>query len=319
MRPENNFSRAFIDLAKMGRTDWRGDAWTFLLVKFLSYLFGTISLIVMVSSIFSKDGHLPIPVADSTRLFEAADAVACIFGLWLACKKILRRPFRSLISTDLTFDIRRCLLGAALYFAANAISYMAISLFTSMRAGTWMFTVRHFEWPHRHDQIFVAMANLCVIPLLAFAEELFFRAWLTQTLGRYIRSAIAVVALVAVLFAAAHSQYDLRMKMLIFANSLGFSALSLRDQRLELAIGAHSMMNVCATLYSLFFMGPLSQARIPATSLDYWSLVVLKGVLPFVLMYGVLQKTGGWFAAADERLAGQAQNSPRHLPIPGAQ
>ena len=146
------------------------------------------------------------------------------------------------------------------------------------------------------------MAYLLVIPFAAFAEELFFRAWLTQTIGHYLRSTITVVTLVAMLFAVSHTQYDLRIKTAIFVNSLGFSALSLRDQRLELAIGAHLMTNVCVALQLLFFTAPLPHAQIPATSLDFWSLVILKGVLPFALMYGLLQKTKGWFAPIDTRL-----------------
>jgi uncharacterized protein len=133
------------------------------------------------------------------------------------------------------------------------------------------------------------MAMLFVIPFAAFAEELYFRAWLTQTIGRYIRSTTTVVVLVAVLFAAFHTQYDLRLKTLIFVNSLGLSALSLRDQRLELAIGAHSMANACVALNLPFFTGPFPRAQIPATLLDFWTLIALKGVLPFALMYGLLQ------------------------------
>jgi membrane protease YdiL (CAAX protease family) len=314
MTPENSFSRAFADLAKMGRTDWRSVALTILLVKFLSILFVTIGLIVVVSPTFFEHRLYQIPDADKTVVLQAATAAACVFGLWLACKKILRRPFRSLISTDMTFDVRRCLLGAALYLPANAVGLMAMSLFFSMRVGAWLVPFRHFEWPHHNDQIVASIGMLVVIPFLAFAEELFFRAWLTQTIRHYIRSTSTVVALVAVLFAAYHTEYDLREKMLMVVCSLGFSALSLRDQRLELAIGAHSMMNVCVTLQSLFFTGPLPHAQIPetGTTLDWYTLVILRGALPCALMYGLLQKTGGWFAPTDARLARPGDVQPGH-------
>jgi membrane protease YdiL (CAAX protease family) len=309
MKPESNFSRVFIDLAKIGRTDWRSVALTILLVQFLLLISG----IPVFSLIFVAHRLFHISDADKTVVFDVADAAARTFGLWLACKKILRRPFRSLISTDMTFDIRRCLLGAALYLAANAISLMAISLFFSMRAGAWLVPFGHFEWPHHNDQIVVSMGMLIVIPFLAFSEELFFRAWLTQALGHYIRSTIIVVALVAALFAAGHSQYDLRMKMLIVVDSFGFSALSLRDRRLELAIGAHSMMNICVTLQLLFFAGPLPHAQVPATTLDTWTIIVLKGALPCALMYGLLEKTRGWFASTDGSLTSPGNVHPRHL------
>ncbi|WP_322012604.1 type II CAAX prenyl endopeptidase Rce1 family protein [Paraburkholderia sp. J12] len=296
MKSKNEFSRAFIDLAKMGRTDWRSVALAFLIVEFLVALFGITTGIAVAPPVPSGHHPFKVPEADKTIVFPLAESAGYIFGLWLVCVKVLRRPFRSLISTDMTFRIRRFLLGAGLYLVANVISFAAISLFTSLRYGAWIVIPRHFEWPpHEYGLIFESMVKLLIIPILAFAEELWFRAWLTQTLGHYIRSTLIVVLLVALLFAHAHSDYNLRLKTLIFADSLGLSALSLRDQRLELAFGAHSMMNVCAMLMALFFTGPLPQGNVPETSFDFVTLVILKGVLPFVLMYGILQKTEGWF------------------------
>jgi hypothetical protein len=62
-------------------------------------------------------------------------------------------------------------------------------------------------------------------------------------------------------------------------------------------------MNICVTLQLLFFTGALPHAQIPATTLDTWTIIVLKGALPCALMYGLLQKTRGWFAPTDARLA----------------
>jgi membrane protease YdiL (CAAX protease family) len=316
MKPENNLSRAFIDLAKMGRTDWRSVALTILLVKFLSILFFVISIVSVIAvapPTFFRHPLFLILDADKIDIFGGLGAAASIFGFWLACKKVLRRPFRSLISADMTFEVRRCFLGAALYLPANAVSLMAMSLFFSMRAGAWGAPIRHFEWPHHNDQTVALMGKLIVIPFLAFAEELFFRAWLTQTLGHYIRSTIIVVALVAVLFAAYHTQYNFEGKVLVMLCSLGFSALSLRDQRLEIAIGAHSMMNVCVTLQLLFFTGSLPHVQNPLTTLDWWIIVILKGALPYALMYGLLQKMRRWFVPADAHLANSGGVQLGHL------
>jgi uncharacterized protein len=314
MKSENDFSHAFIDLAKIGRTDWRSVALTvlcvalsFLLVEFLVNLIGAIMVLLQL---FFAGRIFHIPDADLTVVFHAADAAACIFGLWLACKKIMRRPFRSLISTDMAFDIRRCFLGAALCLVANAVSLLAFSLFFSIQVGVPLF--RRFEWPH-HDQIVVSMGVLIVVPFHAFAEELFFRAWLTQTFGHYIRSTITVAMLVAVLFAAAHTTYDLSGKAQIMVDSLGLSVLSLRDRRLELAIGAHSMMNVSVALLALFFTGALPYVQSPVTTLDSWSIVILRGVLPYALLYGLVCITRGWFVPTDARLAIPDDVQPRHL------
>jgi membrane protease YdiL (CAAX protease family) len=303
MRSETNISRAFIDLSKIGRTDWRSVALTFLLVKFLALLFSVACVIAVMFPIFSAHRLFYIPIAVRTPIYVAVEATGDIFGLWLGCKFIMRRPFRSLISTNMTFDVRRCLLGAVLYLAANVVSLIAISLFFSIPAGSWQLPFGHFEWPHHNEQIVATMAYLFATPLVAFAEETIFRAWLTQTIGHYVRPIIVVVVLVAVLFAAYHTQYDLQLKALIFVNSIGFSALSLRDQRLELAIGVHLMINVCVTLQLLFFTRSQLHAQFLAPSLQFWALIILKGVLPFALIYGWLQKTRGWFISTDGRLA----------------
>jgi uncharacterized protein len=252
MRAENN-TCPFIELARMGRTDWRSVALTIFVVQFLNFTITTISVIGVVSPNFSENRLFHIVV---TVLFDVAQAGAYIFGIWFACKKILKRPFLSLISTDMRFNIRRCFLGAALSLPVNVLGFMVISVFLSMRSGAWLVPFPHFEWPKDGYQITESISMVIVIPLLAFTEELFFRGWMTQTLGRYIRSPIIVVALVAILFAAIHTQYDLPGKILIAIYSLGLSALSLRDQRLELSIGMHSMMNICATLQSLFLQVP---------------------------------------------------------------
>lgn len=312
MKPNNDFSRAFIDLARTGRTDWRAVALTLLLILFLSTL--SVLGVLMFSGWSLYFEHLHIADAGKAILSGTMNPVVAIFGCWLACKFILRRPFGSLISTDLTFSIRRCLLGAALYLPANVLALAAMFLYASMRYGAWTVPLRHLAWPHG-SQIVGAMAALIGMPFAVLAEELYFRGWLTQTIGQYVRAPIVVVAGVAALFAASHTQYDLPMKTLMLASSFGLSALSLRDQRLELAIGAHFMMNLCATLQTLFFTGALPhiQASAPVITFDWVILAVLKGALPFALMYWLLKRTKHGFPASDLRMAGSHEVQPGAL------
>lgn len=293
MKSENECSRAFIDLSQMGRTDWRSITQAVLLA---GVLYAIANLLSALLEICFAQRHVYFSELGKTAARPVAIALFIIFGLRLICKKILRRPFRSLISTDMTFDIGRCFLGAALCVPASAVSLAASSFFFSIQVGAPPF--RHFEWPHP-GQIVASINLLIAIPLFAFIEELVFRAWLTQTLGQYLRSTIAVVGLVSVGFAAAHTQYDLSGKVQVMIDSIGLSALSLRDRRLELAIGAHSMANVCVTLQALFFTGPLPHAQSPVTSFDSWSIVILRGVIPYALMYWLVHTTRSWYVAAE--------------------
>jgi uncharacterized protein len=297
MQQEGTSPRAFIDLAKIGRTGWRRDVLTFLLIQLITVALTLAHLVIWTS--FPEHRLLRFASPDEFWIAAVVEHAAELFGLWLACRKILRRPFRSLISVDMTFIVRRCLLGAALYLVANLISIVAISLLLSARTGAWVIPFPHINWLHPNGRISTLAASLIAMPFIAFVEELYFRAWLTQTLGRYIHPAIVVVVLVAMLFAHDHTQYGIAGKTLIAVSSLGFSALSLRDRRLELAIGAHAMMNIRAT-FLLFFAGPVSLAHI-STDPDGYVLILIEGGLPLALMYWFLQKTNGWFIPTDDR------------------
>ncbi|MDP9651823.1 CPBP family glutamic-type intramembrane protease [Paraburkholderia caledonica] len=284
-------SYSFIDLAKLGRTNWWVPILTILLIAVVGSFFSFVVGITLGGSIYLKTIHIATIGAD--LISGATNKVLAILGFWLACRYILRRPFRSLISADLTFRIRRCLFGAALYLPAHIVSLMILTIYISMRSRALVIPFRHFESP-TFIHVLVWLLELIAIPFFAFSEELFFRGWLTQTLKLYVRFAIVVVAIVAVVFAAYHAQYNLHQKMEIFASSLGFSALSLRDQRLEFSIGAHTMTNICVTLQNLFFAGYLPSMHFTVVPLDWYALAFIKGALPFALMYWFLQKTNGW-------------------------
>lgn len=296
-------ARAFINLGKMGRSGWRTAISTIFLIASLGLLSTLVTLIFADWTLFFR--NLRAIDVGNIVISGAANPLVCIFGFWLACRTILRRPFRSLISADLTFSIRRCLQGAAVYLCTNVLGLFAMALYASVRCGTWIFPFGHFVWP-RSDQVIAAVFAIIAIPFAAFTEELFFRGWLTQTLGQYIRAPMVNVTLVAVLFAAYHTHYDLKLRTLMLVSSLGLSALCLRDQRLELAIGAHTMMNICVVLQVFLFSGPPPGMRglTVVTTFDWLFLVILKGAVPLALMYGLLQVTRGWFAPSAVDAAG---------------
>lgn len=304
MKTRDDIARAFIDLAKLGQTDWRSTASTITLSAFVSIV-GTLAVLMF------SGWALYFRNFDAARaaisLYTNAASTTGITAFWLASKFILRRPYLSLISTELRFRLRRCLFGAVLYLPAFVIAAVAMSVYTSIRVGAWTAPFGHFQPPSdifSFGRIIGMLAAWTGILVLAFAEELFFRGWLMQTLGQYVRSPLIVVAIAAALFAVYHTQYDWPIKTTLFFCSLGFSALSLRDQRLELSIGAHTMMNICAMTIPILFTRTQSDTHVSATGfvsnpvliVDVLVFAVLKGVLPFALMYWFLEKTKGWFA-----------------------
>jgi membrane protease YdiL (CAAX protease family) len=88
---------------------------------------------------------------------------------------------------------------------------------------------------------------LCLIPLQATSEQILCRGYLTQALGRIIRSRVGIAALVGLIFGVLHlNTHGWLTVPYFFLLSLLFSLVSLRDEGLELAIGGHAAMNLAA-------------------------------------------------------------------------
>ncbi len=84
-----------------------------------------------------------------------------------------------------------------------------------------------------------------LIPPQAASEELLFRGYLTQALGRIIRSRVLIAATVGLVFGLLHFNAHGPLTVpYFFVLSLIFSLVSLRDERLELAIGGHTAINL---------------------------------------------------------------------------
>lgn len=307
MKTINDSARAFIDLAKLGRIS----LWAIVLTLLLIISINAVSALGIlafspanVQSAFYKNFSI---INELESSFTGAAGIGGIVGSWLACRFILHRPYVSIVSAGLKFNIPRVLLGMALFLPAFAVSVIAGSVYFWARYGTWHTPLGGFNLnPHvvGFGPIFSLFAGPVAIGVLAFGEEQFFRGWLTQTLGQYIRVPAVVVIIVAVLFAVYHTQYDLPVKAVMLFNSIGFSVLSLRDQRLELAVGAHTMLNTCvAMLIPTFFVSAHPHVNLPnafymshtVLILDIIVFALIKGALPFALMYWFLQKTNGWF------------------------
>jgi membrane protease YdiL (CAAX protease family) len=97
------------------------------------------------------------------------------------------------------------------------------------------------------DQVALLGVALFLVPLQAASEEILFRGYLTQALGRMLPSRCLIVAATALLFGLLHlNNYGPVTLPYFLVVSLLYSLVSLRDGRLELAIGGHAAMNLFA-------------------------------------------------------------------------
>ena len=239
----------YIDLARLGRRDrW---STTKAILRIVLYPVGFVLVISIILGLVLASA--PDFAHRAQARFAEGGASAELLAIlvtflpvtWAvhdATVKSQRRPFLSLIGPDLRFDWRRFGLGAGVWLAAIlavglAAPFLPLPLPT--RGGS-----PSFDW----SLLLPALVALIVLPIQAGTEELLCRGWLTQLLGQAIRNRIIVALLVAVFFSLLHGVNGWISFVYYMIASLAFSAISLRDGRLELVIGAHAMQNIFVLL-----------------------------------------------------------------------
>jgi membrane protease YdiL (CAAX protease family) len=166
--------------------------------------------------------------------------LAMLAGLALAVRAIQRRPLLTLVTPHQRFDVRRAWQGCAVIFV--------------IAAGT--FAVECALYPGRYtlnaDAVRLSVfapAVLLLTPLQAASEELVFRGYLMQSLRSFTRSPLLIVVISSLAFMVPHLwNPEVAQGVLVLALyvliAVFFAVITLRDGRLELAIGAHAGINI---------------------------------------------------------------------------
>jgi hypothetical protein len=236
MRHEQPYGWRFIDLAEPGINTGRSYAAALLRIVLYplaaSVLFGLgVGLAAVVN------GHRPATSGPIVALVAQYGLIVIAGAALLhAVVRVHRRPALSLVTPEPQLDWRRLLIGLAVELAILGGQLALVHALTG--------------WPWRFEMALGVPAlvlGLVLIPLQAASEELLFRGYLTQVLGRVVRSRITIALAVGVIFGALHlNAYGWLTLPYFLVVSLTFSLVSLRDERLELAIGGHSGMNLFA-------------------------------------------------------------------------
>jgi membrane protease YdiL (CAAX protease family) len=276
---------AFLDLARLGRNAWWRYALGLVVIAFFWMGLGYVPYILLVGA-----GAEPTPVLEFVAVnFSIFMMLA---GLAVAVKLVHRRPFASLIAPDLRVDWARVGRGAAPWLVLGAVMALA----------------EHMLYPGRYylsydPQRFYPflLAVLLLTPLQAATEELVFRGYLMQGLGRITRRPLAIAIASSAAFTLPHMfnpEVEAHGMAIMAANYFAIGMLlalvTLRDGRLELAIGLHAVNNVFLALMANYEGSALATESIfMATELDpYYSLVSL--VIGGVAFYWwIFRRSGG--------------------------
>ena len=228
----------YLDLALEGRNEW----WRYLLgvatVAFFWLVLGYVPYILL-----QRAGLTEPPfdfVAINLSIF------VMLAGLAVAVKLIHGRSLRSLVTPADRIDWARVARGAAVW-AMLAIAAAAME--HVLYPGRYYLSFDPGRFP-----AFLALV-LALTPMQSAVEELVFRGYVMQGLGLLTRRPLAIAVLSSLAFTAPHllnpevqEHGAIIMAANYFVIGMLLASVTLREGRLELAIGLHAANNVFLAL-----------------------------------------------------------------------
>lgn len=171
-----------------------------------------------------------------------------VLFLWLATKYIHRLNGMSLFTTRSKFDWSRFFLIFGLWFMLNGIL-----LGISFAAGEEL--IWNFKW-----DLFIPLfvVAIILIPVQTLGEELVFRSYLFQAMGRIGVTPIISVVFLAVLFASLHGsnpevqKFGNLMFLFYILNGVFLGLITALDDGIELSYGFHTANNLFGVLIVSF-------------------------------------------------------------------
>ena len=183
----------------------------------------------------------------NTTLFLLLLPFALVFGAILLITKLLHKlKLRELITSRSKVDWKRVRFG----FGTVALSFIAmlvVGYFIDPESVQWNFKPKLFA--------LLVLISVIMVPLQTSAEELFFRGYLLQGLGRIFPMRLLPFVITSTLFGLLHFANPEVDKLgdiiLITYLSTGFflGAITLIDEGLELALGFHAGNNLFLSLF----------------------------------------------------------------------
>jgi len=303
----------FIDLARRGLNEpWR------YLISFLVIVFGWLFLgslfsgLVLVAglaifhpSVLNQAGSVPLDQLDPLVTFVGANAqfVLLLVSVLLAVAIIHRRPVRSLITTRPSFEWGRAWLGFWLWLVLAGLGSLVEAL---LYPGRYQVTLNVVELLK-----FLPFA-LVLTPVQTTAEELFVRGYLLQGVGLLVRVPIISAVLTSLFFMSLHAANPemglspLLMALGYFGFGLLASVCTLRDNRMELALGVHASNNLFSWVIVNYTASPLASPSLFTSKLEpvysTVSFVAMAVAFYLVVFYG-LDRLAGAKARKEARSA----------------
>jgi membrane protease YdiL (CAAX protease family) len=287
----NHSMQDFLNLAHLGKNEWWRYVLAVLLILFMWQVLGALPAAALYVWNMARTGQPvgsgSVAMSGTTVGFVALMLASVFFlcGIYLAIRLIHQRPLRTLLTPARLIAWGRLFQGFGLWFVLAALMSV-LEAFLYPGRYVWSLDLPRFL-------LFVPVA-LILVPIQTTTEELFFRGYILQGIGLRMRNIWVLSAISGLLFGLPHLlnpeasvNYPL---LLLYYFAFGFSLayITLRDGRLELALGAHAANNLFSVIFANYTVTVLpSPSLFTVTVLDplYSVPAALIGMAVFVWLF----------------------------------
>lgn len=255
------------EIARRGKNDW----WRYMLslpfIIFIWLIIGSLPVVALMTYVemdadpatgFSATGFIGISVL-LEFLVTMSSFIPFLVATLLAVRFIHERPLKTLISAAALIRWNRIFAGAAVWFCIAALIAIVEAL---LYPGRYVLTYQPVAL------LIFAVFALVLIPIQTSAEEIFFRGYLLQWMGLRLRNKWLLSLLNGILFFLPHAANpEMAVNSLLvglgyFAIGFFFTLITVKDNGMELALGAHASNNLFAALFANY-----SVTALPSPSL----------------------------------------------------
>ncbi len=253
-----------------------------ILIGNLPFAFALISEVGLDSSQLSMAEQMQVLPSNMTLFLLLLPFTLAFGAILLIVKTLHNLSLREFITSRPKVDWKRICFGFA-SVVITLVLMLALSYFMNPESLKWNFNPGPF--------VLLVLISVLMVPLQTSAEELFFRGYLMQGLGRIFSKRIFPFVITSALFGLLHFANPEVDKLgdiiLITYMATGFflGAVSLIDEGLELALGFHAGNNL---FLSLFLTSDWTVFQTDSLFLDVSEPNVLMYIIGPLVIYSIL-------------------------------
>lgn len=286
----------YLEVARSGKNHW----WRYLVsfpgIIFIWLFVGSIPVVVLIAYL-QMDGNPATKFTETgftgiSLLLEfvvtMSSFIPFIAATLLAVRFVHERPLRTLMTGETKIRWRRIFVGAGVWSCLAALIAIVESL---LYPGRYVLTFQPATL------LLFTLLALILIPIQTSAEEVFFRGYLLQWMGLWLKNKWLLSFLNGALFFLPHAANpEMAINSILvglgyFAIGFFFTLITVQDNGMELALGMHAANNLFAALFANYTVTALpSPALFTIQTLDpVYSLISLViGMIVFYILYFTL-------------------------------